>query len=100
MGKSAKSDYILNTTNSLIFSPFFLVLPLFPLSSLSASITMSRSSGGGVNEATRLLTSGVAPGSPNTNANFKFSAASQADWAAKRLVWVPSEKHGFEVSGM
>ncbi|KAG7272402.1 hypothetical protein CRUP_035597 [Coryphaenoides rupestris] len=25
-----------------------------------------------------------------------FSAASQADWAAKRLVWVPSEKHGFE----
>uniref|UniRef100_A0A8C4GL41 Myosin, heavy chain 14, non-muscle n=1 Tax=Dicentrarchus labrax TaxID=13489 RepID=A0A8C4GL41_DICLA len=25
-----------------------------------------------------------------------FTAASQADWAAKRLVWVPSEKHGFE----
>uniref|UniRef100_A0A669D1K4 Myosin-10 n=1 Tax=Oreochromis niloticus TaxID=8128 RepID=A0A669D1K4_ORENI len=25
-----------------------------------------------------------------------FSAASQADWAAKRLVWVPSEKQGFE----
>uniref|UniRef100_A0A671NXT0 Myosin-10-like n=1 Tax=Sinocyclocheilus anshuiensis TaxID=1608454 RepID=A0A671NXT0_9TELE len=25
-----------------------------------------------------------------------FSASSQADWAAKRLVWVPSEKHGFE----
>uniref|UniRef100_A0A673HRL8 Myosin-10-like n=1 Tax=Sinocyclocheilus rhinocerous TaxID=307959 RepID=A0A673HRL8_9TELE len=25
-----------------------------------------------------------------------FSASSQADWAAKRLIWVPSEKHGFE----
>uniref|UniRef100_A0A673HRW3 Myosin-10-like n=1 Tax=Sinocyclocheilus rhinocerous TaxID=307959 RepID=A0A673HRW3_9TELE len=28
--------------------------------------------------------------------NFLFSASSQADWAAKRLIWVPSEKHGFE----
>uniref|UniRef100_A0A8C1VRD3 Myosin, heavy chain 14, non-muscle n=1 Tax=Cyprinus carpio TaxID=7962 RepID=A0A8C1VRD3_CYPCA len=27
---------------------------------------------------------------------YRFSASSQADWAAKRLVWVPSEKHGFE----
>uniref|UniRef100_A0A673HYB4 Myosin-10-like n=1 Tax=Sinocyclocheilus rhinocerous TaxID=307959 RepID=A0A673HYB4_9TELE len=27
---------------------------------------------------------------------FLFSASSQADWAAKRLIWVPSEKHGFE----
>uniref|UniRef100_A0A8C9Z7U2 Myosin heavy chain 14 n=1 Tax=Sander lucioperca TaxID=283035 RepID=A0A8C9Z7U2_SANLU len=34
------------------------------------------------------------PGSPTSNS--MFSAASQADWAAKRLVWVPSEKHGFE----
>uniref|UniRef100_A0A8C1PPM1 Myosin, heavy chain 14, non-muscle n=1 Tax=Cyprinus carpio TaxID=7962 RepID=A0A8C1PPM1_CYPCA len=29
-----------------------------------------------------------------------FSASSQADWAAKRLVWVPSEKHGFESASM
>uniref|UniRef100_A0A3P9NLY4 Myosin-10-like n=1 Tax=Poecilia reticulata TaxID=8081 RepID=A0A3P9NLY4_POERE len=33
--------------------------------------------------------------SPTANSSM-FSAASQADWAAKRLVWVPSEKHGFE----
>ena len=55
---------------------------------------MSKPTGGGVNDVTRLLTSGVtAPGSPKTT----ISAASQADWAAKRLVWVPSEKNGFEV---
>uniref|UniRef100_A0A8C3AL05 Myosin, heavy chain 14, non-muscle n=1 Tax=Cyclopterus lumpus TaxID=8103 RepID=A0A8C3AL05_CYCLU len=36
-----------------------------------------------------------APGSPTSNP--MFSGASQADWAAKRLVWVPSDKHGFEV---
>ncbi|KAK5922206.1 hypothetical protein CgunFtcFv8_019492 [Champsocephalus gunnari] len=54
---------------------------------------MSKPTGGGVNDVTRLLTSGVtAPGSPKTT----ISAASQADWAAKRLVWVPSEKNGFE----
>nr|XP_008115398.1 PREDICTED: myosin-11 isoform X13 [Anolis carolinensis] len=26
--------------------------------------------------------------------------ASQADWTAKRLVWVPSERHGFEAAGL
>ncbi|XP_035490091.2 myosin-10 isoform X2 [Scophthalmus maximus] len=56
---------------------------------------MSRPTGGGVNDVTRFLSLGAAPpGSPTSNAS--FSAASQADWAAKRLVWVPSEKHGFE----
>ncbi|XP_049903778.1 myosin-10 isoform X2 [Epinephelus moara] len=55
---------------------------------------MSKPTGGGVNDVTRFLSSGAAPGSPT--ANPMFSAASQADWAAKRLVWVPSEKHGFE----
>ncbi|KAG7237664.1 hypothetical protein INR49_032110 [Caranx melampygus] len=59
-----------------------------------ASNTMSRPTGGGVNDVTRFLSSGAAPGSPTSNS--VFSAASQADWAAKRLVWVPSEKHGFE----
>uniref|UniRef100_A0A087XQZ1 Myosin, heavy chain 14, non-muscle n=1 Tax=Poecilia formosa TaxID=48698 RepID=A0A087XQZ1_POEFO len=39
--------------------------------------------------------SGVGTSSPTANSSM-FSAASQADWAAKRLVWVPSEKHGFE----
>ncbi|XP_078108928.1 uncharacterized protein myh14 isoform X6 [Sander vitreus] len=56
---------------------------------------MAKPTGGGVNDVTRLLISGAAqPGSPTSNS--MFSAASQADWAAKRLVWVPSEKHGFE----
>ncbi|XP_062394116.1 LOW QUALITY PROTEIN: myosin-10 [Sardina pilchardus] len=54
---------------------------------------MSRSSGGGVNDVTRFLSTGtMVPPSSKTG----FSASSQADWAAKRLVWVPSEKHGFE----
>lgn len=57
---------------------------------------MSKATGGGANDVTRFLYSGVRPGSPTKNSS--FSAASQADWAAKRLVWVPSEKHGFEVS--
>lgn len=57
---------------------------------------MSKATGGGANDVTRFLYSGVGPGSPTSNSS--FSAASQADWAAKRLVWVPSEKHGFEVS--
>lgn len=26
--------------------------------------------------------------------------ATQADWTAKRLVWVPSERHGFEAAGL
>uniref|UniRef100_A0A673BTY3 Myosin, heavy chain 14, non-muscle n=1 Tax=Sphaeramia orbicularis TaxID=375764 RepID=A0A673BTY3_9TELE len=63
--------------------------------SCHASSTMSRPTGGGANDVTRFLTSGVGPGSPTSNSSV-FSAASQADWAAKRLVWVPSEKHGFE----
>ncbi|XP_056141976.1 myosin-10 [Lampris incognitus] len=57
---------------------------------------MSRSTGSGANDVTRFLSSGVGPGSPTSNSTSVFSAASQADWAAKRLVWVPSEKHGFE----
>ncbi|KAM9723303.1 uncharacterized protein myh14 isoform 5-T5 [Menidia menidia] len=56
---------------------------------------MSRPTGGGVNDVTRFLSTGAGPGSPNSSSS-TFSAASQADWAAKRLVWVPSEKHGFE----
>ncbi|KAM7420919.1 hypothetical protein PAMA_015226 [Pampus argenteus] len=60
-----------------------------------ASSTMSRPTGGGANDVTRFLSSGAGPGSPTTNSPV-FTAASQADWAAKRLVWVPSEKHGFE----
>ncbi|XP_067365966.1 myosin-10 isoform X4 [Channa argus] len=55
---------------------------------------MSKPTGGGANDVTRFLSSGTGPGSPTSNS--AFSAASQADWAAKRLVWVPSEKHGFE----
>uniref|UniRef100_A0A671NXC0 Myosin-10-like n=1 Tax=Sinocyclocheilus anshuiensis TaxID=1608454 RepID=A0A671NXC0_9TELE len=53
---------------------------------------MSRPAGGNVNDVTRFLSTGAGPGSPTP----VFSASSQADWAAKRLVWVPSEKHGFE----
>ncbi|XP_030640888.1 myosin-10 isoform X2 [Chanos chanos] len=53
---------------------------------------MSKPAGGGVNDVTHFLSTGAGPNSPNS----VFSAASQADWAAKRLVWVPSEKHGFE----
>uniref|UniRef100_H2M5J0 Myosin, heavy chain 14, non-muscle n=1 Tax=Oryzias latipes TaxID=8090 RepID=H2M5J0_ORYLA len=56
---------------------------------------MSRPTGGSVNDVTRFLSSGGGPGSP-TSGSSMFSGASQADWAAKRLVWVPSEKHGFE----
>lgn len=83
-----------STQAHFLLSPFF-VSPF--LSSPSASRTMSRPTGGGANDVTRFLSSGAGPGSPTSNA--VFSAASQADWAAKRLVWVPSEKHGFEVSG-
>ncbi|RXN24563.1 myosin-10-like isoform X6 [Labeo rohita] len=54
--------------------------------------TMSRPAGGSVNDVTRFLSTGAGPASPTS----VFSASSQADWAAKRLVWVPSEKHGFE----
>ncbi|KAG7469407.1 hypothetical protein MATL_G00128550 [Megalops atlanticus] len=57
---------------------------------------MSRPSGGGVNDVTRFLSNGAGPGSPTS----VFSASSQADWAAKRLVWVPSEKHGFEAASV
>uniref|UniRef100_A0AAQ6IL58 Myosin, heavy chain 14, non-muscle n=1 Tax=Anabas testudineus TaxID=64144 RepID=A0AAQ6IL58_ANATE len=55
---------------------------------------MSKPTGGGANDVTRFLSSGAVPGSPTSTS--AFSAASQADWAAKRLVWVPSEKQGFE----
>uniref|UniRef100_M4ADS0 Myosin-10-like n=1 Tax=Xiphophorus maculatus TaxID=8083 RepID=M4ADS0_XIPMA len=56
---------------------------------------MSRPTGGVANDVTRFLSSGVGTSSPTASSSM-FSAASQADWAAKRLVWVPSEKHGFE----
>ncbi|XP_077433100.1 uncharacterized protein myh14 isoform X7 [Vanacampus margaritifer] len=56
---------------------------------------MARPLGVGANDATRFLTSGVVLVSP-TSKTPVFTAASQADWAAKRLVWVPSDKHGFE----
>ncbi|XP_054903438.1 myosin-10 isoform X5 [Poeciliopsis prolifica] len=56
---------------------------------------MSRPTGGVANDVTRFLSSGVGTSSPSASSSM-FSAASQADWAAKRLVWVPSEKHGFE----
>ncbi|XP_032413182.1 myosin-10 isoform X1 [Xiphophorus hellerii] len=62
---------------------------------MSASSTMSRPTGGVANDVTRFLSSGVGTSSPTASSSM-FSAASQADWAAKRLVWVPSEKHGFE----
>ncbi|KPP79229.1 myosin-10-like [Scleropages formosus] len=58
--------------------------------------TMSRSTGGGANDVTRFLSTGAGPASPTS----VFSASSQADWAAKRLVWVPSEKHGFEAASV
>ncbi|XP_039190917.1 myosin-10-like isoform X7 [Crotalus tigris] len=32
--------------------------------------------------------------------NHVGNPASQADWTAKRLVWVPSERHGFEAAGL
>ncbi|XP_038567230.1 myosin-10 isoform X6 [Micropterus salmoides] len=58
---------------------------------------MSRPTGGGANDVTvRFLSSGAGPGPGSPTSNSVFPAASQADWAAKRLVWVPSEKHGFE----
>lgn len=76
--------------------PFVLCLLFFP-HPVPVSRNMSRPTGGGANDVTRFLSSGAGPGSPTSNA--VFTAASQADWAAKRLVWVPSEKHGFEVSG-
>ncbi|KAM4720712.1 myosin-9 [Rhinophrynus dorsalis] len=32
--------------------------------------------------------------------NFINNPLAQADWAAKKLVWVPSEKHGFEAASL
>uniref|UniRef100_A0A669QXV2 Myosin heavy chain 11 n=1 Tax=Phasianus colchicus TaxID=9054 RepID=A0A669QXV2_PHACC len=32
--------------------------------------------------------------------NFVNNPLAQADWSAKRLVWVPSEKHGFEAASI
>ncbi|KAL0190403.1 hypothetical protein M9458_013101, partial [Cirrhinus mrigala] len=29
-----------------------------------------------------------------------YNPASQADWTAKKLVWVPSERHGFEAASI
>ncbi|XP_074539208.1 uncharacterized protein myh14 isoform X1 [Halichoeres trimaculatus] len=57
---------------------------------------MTKPVGGGANDVTRFLSSGAGTGPGSPTANSVFSAASQADWAAKRLVWVPSEKQGFE----
>uniref|UniRef100_A0AAY5F1T5 Myosin heavy chain 11 n=1 Tax=Electrophorus electricus TaxID=8005 RepID=A0AAY5F1T5_ELEEL len=40
------------------------------------------------------------PGNSNTvllvNNDFKYSSVAPADWSAKRMVWVPSEKDGFQ----
>ncbi|XP_075896934.1 uncharacterized protein myh14 isoform X2 [Nelusetta ayraudi] len=55
---------------------------------------MSKPAGGGASDVVRFLSMEAGPGSPTSKS--AFSAASQADWAAKRLVWVPSEKQGFE----
>ncbi len=60
---------------------------------LHSATTMSRPAGGSVNDVTHFLSTGAGPESSTS----VFSASRQADWAAKRLVWVPSEKHGFEV---
>lgn len=65
------------------------------LSFSNRDIAMAKSAAGSVNDVTRFLSMEAGPSSPTT----VFSASSQADWAAKRLVWVPSEKHGFEVRG-
>uniref|UniRef100_A0AAR2JTM3 Myosin, heavy chain 11a, smooth muscle n=1 Tax=Pygocentrus nattereri TaxID=42514 RepID=A0AAR2JTM3_PYGNA len=35
-----------------------------------------------------------------TDKDFFNSPVAQADWAAKKLVWVPSEKHGFEAASI
>ncbi|XP_073399012.1 myosin-11 isoform X1 [Dendrobates tinctorius] len=32
--------------------------------------------------------------------NFMNSPTAQADWSAKKLVWIPSEKHGFEAASI
>ncbi|MBN3303892.1 MYH11 protein, partial [Amia calva] len=32
--------------------------------------------------------------------NFASSQVAQADWSAKKLVWIPSEKHGFEAASV
>lgn len=56
---------------------------------------MAKTAAGSANDVTRFLSMEAGPSSPTS----VFSASSQADWAAKRLVWVPSEKHGFEVRG-
>lgn len=32
--------------------------------------------------------------------NLLSSTVAQADWSAKKLVWVPSEKHGFEAASI
>lgn len=53
----------------------------------------AKTAGVATNDVTHFLSMGAGPASPTS----VFSASSQADWAAKRLVWVPSEKHGFEV---
>lgn len=29
-----------------------------------------------------------------------YNPATQADWTAKKLVWIPSERHGFEAAGI
>lgn len=31
-----------------------------------------------------------------TENDFRNSGVAQADWAAKKMVWVPSEREGFE----
>ncbi|XP_023685858.1 uncharacterized protein myh14 isoform X1 [Paramormyrops kingsleyae] len=56
----------------------------------------AKTAGVATNDVTHFLSMGAGPASPTS----VFSASSQADWAAKRLVWVPSEKHGFEAASV
>ncbi|XP_041087835.1 myosin-10-like isoform X3 [Polyodon spathula] len=55
---------------------------------------MARPVGGSVSDAERYLYTGSSGSSQGS------SASSQADWAARRLVWVPSEKQGFEAASV
>lgn len=32
--------------------------------------------------------------------DFRNSGVAQADWAAKKMVWIPSEREGFEAASM
>uniref|UniRef100_A0A3B3SL12 Myosin, heavy chain 14, non-muscle n=1 Tax=Paramormyrops kingsleyae TaxID=1676925 RepID=A0A3B3SL12_9TELE len=69
---------------------------LFLLVSTRSCTMSAKTAGVATNDVTHFLSMGAGPASPTS----VFSASSQADWAAKRLVWVPSEKHGFEAASV